>query len=382
MMDKNQSQQAGDNSQQLQLANCNVNGNVNCTVFFGIDEKRAREIADEIFMTRIKELSFESHEIAQERVQKFINDLIPKMQKIDDALRAFSDPAFQFMLSEAQKTAAKTERPADYELLSELLIRRIEKGTDRYVSTGVGKAVEIVDDIPDDALIGLTTSVFLDYYLPISGTISEGLDLLDEILRRVLYDDLPTGSDWIDNLEVLGAIRVSMITGSPRAYADTFSKDMQGYCAVGINKDSADYSKAVNMLKKVNLHSKLLCEHELNPGFTRLAIANEKFIDDLSYVLSGLTIGTPAIKGVSATIQLNDEQRETLHQIYAMYENNSKLKKVVHKNLLDEIEKRTSLSKSQQWWNNLPYSHQVTSVGRALAYANLKRIYPTIPHLK
>ena len=43
MMDKNQSQQAGDNSRQYQLENC--------TVIVGIDEKRAREIALEIFET-------------------------------------------------------------------------------------------------------------------------------------------------------------------------------------------------------------------------------------------------------------------------------------------------------------------------------------------
>lgn len=53
---------------------------------------------------------------------------MPKIVQIDGALEKFAEPSFQFLLTEAHKTAASTERKADYELLSELLVHRIQKG--------------------------------------------------------------------------------------------------------------------------------------------------------------------------------------------------------------------------------------------------------------
>ncbi len=60
---------------------------------------------------------------------------------------------FQLLLVEAQKAAASTERVADYDLLSELLIHRFEKGENRVMRAGISRAVEIVDKISDDAML-------------------------------------------------------------------------------------------------------------------------------------------------------------------------------------------------------------------------------------
>ena len=35
---------------------------------------------------------------------------MPKMLKVEGALQKFSDPSFQFLITEAHKTAASTER--------------------------------------------------------------------------------------------------------------------------------------------------------------------------------------------------------------------------------------------------------------------------------
>ena len=106
-------QKAGDNSQQFQAATVIVNN--------GIDEKRAREIVDEKLFEVINGYSQEAHTIAQQRIQIFADDLIPKLVK-ESLLDELKDPSIQVLLSSAQKTAAATERSADYSLLSELLI--------------------------------------------------------------------------------------------------------------------------------------------------------------------------------------------------------------------------------------------------------------------
>jgi len=106
MIDK-QIQEAGDNSKQLQAKNMIVN--------FGIDEKRAREIYQEMNEQVRSDYTKEALTTANSRITEFENRLLPKMEAIDGALEAFADPSFQLLLVEAQKTAASTERPADYD---------------------------------------------------------------------------------------------------------------------------------------------------------------------------------------------------------------------------------------------------------------------------
>lgn len=356
MMDKNQSQQAGDNSRQYQLENC--------TVIVGIDEKRAREIALEIFEEQRKRLTLEARETAMKRVQQFTDELIPKMQKVENVLNAFAEPAFQFLLTEAQKTAAKTEHPADYEILAELLIRRIKTGSNRNVHAGISRAIEIVDEVSDEALLGLTTSFLMEYFTPISGIISKGLNDFNKVFQSLIYGDLPIDSEWIENLEVLRAVRISVLSMGQKKYEDYFAEKMPGYCAVGIKKCSEAHNKAQEMIKEVGIPHSFLCDHELNTGYVRLAIANEKYIDNPEFS------------------NLNDEQKQILHKIFAMYETDKSLKEKIKSNLCAKLNAHKFLNAARTWWNNFPIFYQITPVGKSLAYANAKRVYPQLPQLK
>lgn len=129
MFGNNQTQKAGENSQLVQAGTVNI--------FNGIDEKRAREICSETYAIARRDFTADAYACANARVQQFENSLIPKMLQIETALSAFSDPAFQFLLASAQRTAAATERNADYDMLSELLICRIEKGQSRKTRAGI-----------------------------------------------------------------------------------------------------------------------------------------------------------------------------------------------------------------------------------------------------
>ena len=126
-------QKAGDNSQLYQIQQVTINQ--------GIDEKRAREIYDEKYSIAKQDFTEEALRIANERVKELENRLIPKMEAVNDGLKAFADPSFQLLLVDAQKAAAATERSVDYDLLSELLVHRIEKGNDRHIRTGDRKSV-------------------------------------------------------------------------------------------------------------------------------------------------------------------------------------------------------------------------------------------------
>ena len=91
-----------------------------------------------------------AYELAIKRVSMFEELLMNKLQKVDVMLEAFRDPSFQFLLVEAQKRAAASDREVDLEMLTELLVHRVEKKDDRKIKASISRAVEIVDQIDDD----------------------------------------------------------------------------------------------------------------------------------------------------------------------------------------------------------------------------------------
>ncbi|WP_216645038.1 LPO_1073/Vpar_1526 family protein [Halomonas sp. THAF5a] len=161
-----QSQKGGEGSNNFQAQEM--------VVQVGIDEKRAREVFQEMNLQLRKEYTQEALEVANARVSEFENSLMPKMERVEGALEAFADPSFQLLLVEAQKTAAATERPADYDLLSELLIHRFQKGSNRNARAGISLAIDIVDKVSDEALLGLTVAHAVAQFIPISGDFSKG----------------------------------------------------------------------------------------------------------------------------------------------------------------------------------------------------------------
>ena len=106
------------------------------------------------------------------------------MLKVEGALQKFSDPSFQFLITEAHKTAASTEREADYDLLSELLLHRVKKDKDRKVRVGIKKAIEIVDQVDDDALCALTVAYTIERLFPATGSIIRGLNILENVFQN------------------------------------------------------------------------------------------------------------------------------------------------------------------------------------------------------
>ena len=366
-MSKKQIQKAKNGSQQVQIQNC--------TIKSGIEEKRAREIFREMFEITRKDLTCEAYAVATQRVTQFEKDLISKMQKIDGAMSAFADPSFQFLLTNANKTAASTECPDDYSLLSELLIYRIQNGSNRSKNSGINRAVEIVNEITDEALLGLTVAFAIGSLRPTLSRIHEGLNLLEDIFSKLCYDVLPLNIDWLDHLDILDAIRISSF-GKLKDFDDYYSNLMHGYCSIGIKRDSDNYVKAVDMLKKSSMQMNMLITHELNDGYVRLPVVREQDIDHFALFTSSNNNTTRL-----SAIPLTDEQKRTLHEIYSMYDNDIELKKIVHTRFYDELMQRPYLKKIREWWSKIPVSFSITSVGRVLAHANAKRCDRSIPDL-
>lgn len=367
-MANKQIQEAGDNSQQLQASNM--------IVHIGIDEKRAREIYQEMNLQLRKDYSQEALNIANSRVTEFENRLLPKMEAVDGALEAFADPSFQLLLVEAQKTAASTERPADYDLLSELLIHRFQKGDNRVTRAGISRAVEIVDEISDDALLGLTVFHSVSSFFPASGNIQEGLNTLNSLFGKIFYGSLPNGSEWLDHLDILDAIRVSNF-GKLKTIEEYYSTMLSGYIDVGIEKNSEDYNKASELLGANGLPPNILVVHELNPDYVRIPISSKDQISSLTLQRQIINNGQVLL----LPIQLSEAQKTAIKSIYDSYKKDVQIRQQNAKKFMDEWNNRENLKKLREWWENIGVSLQLTSVGKVLAHSNAQRCDKNLPSL-
>jgi hypothetical protein len=368
IMGNKQNQKAGDNSQQLQAEKMIVN--------IGIDEKRAREIYYEMNLQVRRDYTQEALTIANSRVVEFENQLLPKMEAVDGALEAFADPSFQLLLVEAQKTAASTERPADYELLSELLIHRFQKGENRIARAGISRAVEIVDKISDDALLGLTVFHSVTYFIPISGDIHEGLNVLNDLFGKLFYDKLPTGNDWLDHLDILDTVRIDSF-GGLKKIQEFYPEMLVGYIEIGIEKESENYQKAMELLAKNGLPLNILVEHALNNNFSRLNLFNKNKIDSLTLHHQIPVNGNL----VNLELQLSEEQKNAMRAIYELYKQDETVKQENIKVFMQEWDKRQNLKTLREWWDSMHTNIQLTSVGKVLAHSNAQRRDKTLPPL-
>jgi len=347
-------QKAGKDSQQIQAQ----------AVHIGIDEKRVREIIDEKMQGAIDIFTNEAYDVALNRVSIFRDQLVPRMVE-KQMLDAFADPAFQLQLIEAQKAAAASERPLDYNLLSELLIHRVEKRNDRETLAGISRAVTIVDEITDDALLALTIAYVFGQFYPTTGNIIEGLDVLDNLYGKIANNVLPTGSQWIEHLDVLSAVRISSFSGLKNV-SSFFPTKVCAYALPGIKKDSESHESALKILANANISSESLVVHELNSDYLRFNFTsniNEAAID-------GASINNNPIQPI---------QTQALKDVFALYTNDQSIKNDFVTLFMNEWNNRLNLKMVGNWWDAIPFGFSITAVGRVLAHANAQRIDPTIP---
>lgn len=354
-------QKAGENSNQFQIENA--------TFINGITEERAREIFDEMYARTCKEYTQEAYEKAFARVSSFENNLMERMVRVEGALESFREPAFQFLLRSAQKTAAATEREADYELLSELLMRRTKSQKDRKTNAGISRAVEIVDQIDDDALCALTVAYAILVITPLSGCCTDGLNTLNDMFEKLIYTTLPEGSEWISHLDLLDAVRINPISRLINM-DNLFKSRLDGYICAGIPIDSEDYTRAKEELGKVGINSALLVENELLPGYVRIPVVSKNKICNIKFQTAS---------GNQVVLHDNGKIVQTLEQVWDLYSTDAKLIDTAAEEFRRKWLDYDSLRKVYNWWNSIPIAFTATQVGIVLACANAKKYDNTFP---
>ena len=368
MEENKQKQTAGDNSTQIQAGVVQYITNVT-----GIDEPRAREICREEYAIARQDMTSEALSIADSRVRVLEDKLMPKMVQYDKSLSFFADPSFQVSLRKAQIAAACSERESDCELLSELLVHRVEQNSNRNRRLGIVKAIEIVDQIEDSALIGLSMVYALSKFTPTSVVMHEGFRVLNQLYGRIMAGrKLPEGVEWEEHLDLLSAVRIQeKDLHHFKKLEEYIPEQLKVYFEEGLHEDSDDFKLLKERFEKALLPINCFIQHPLKPGYMFLATPRD--VESVRIIKS---FGQSSLQ-----IPLNAEQKSLLRDAMSMACKEGKGNQELVHAFWQEWDKYECLGTIHKWWNTIPMSFSFTPVGVALANAYIHGKDPSIPSL-
>ena len=365
-----QSQTAGDNSTQMQAGVINNN----YTIVQGIDETRAMEICQQQFQLLTRDLIQEAKEVAKERVEQFVKVLIPKLVEYDEQLKAFAEPSFIKTLQSAQKSAACTSRKADYDMLSDLLIHRLDQGENREQSLGISKAIEIVDQLSEEAVIGLSVCYTTLHLIPNADNLHEGLSAHDKLLAKIIgNEDLPQGERWIEHLDLLSVVRLTPKSlGSFLKLSKLKPQVFSKYFISGVKVESEEYSTITNDFIQHGLPLSCFVPHPLKSDYVMLKLPNEN-IDKIYTTRQNSD-------GETIYVPLSSEQKEVIKRAFEVSRRDESKNEQLVSKFMEEWEKFPTLNKVRIWWDALPSHFSITSIGRAISYAYIHSKDPNVPY--
>mgnify|MGYP003184547975 FL=1 len=68
----------------------------------------------------------------------------------------------------------------------------------------------------NNALCALTVVHAVNKVMPLSGSCKLGLKVLADLFEKLIYMELPLGTDWIDHLDILDTVRINSASSFKR----------------------------------------------------------------------------------------------------------------------------------------------------------------------
>lgn len=369
-MTRAQHQKSGAGSQQIQVAG---------DLVLGVTEQRATEIAREQSRIAIQEFTAEAAAEASARMErldeKVVNDLSAR-----GLLTAFSDPGFQILLRKTQLHAAATSEDSDHELLSKLLSERAGKSS-KPMHMVITRAVEVVEHIDPEALIGIMFLWLAVSVGPADGDPKAGLTVMDGLVSKLLAGgELPVGSGWLQRLDLMDCIHYRP-SGFQRMnkWQDIVIRERPGYVCEGIEAGDVDAMR-VKLNRVVQNLGAIVVEHPFLPGRSRVNALNS------SQMFKLFEGPLEMIRQVKEQLPREALQRFPVLQMIDTLGAKDELQALLIEAKLDTVSAEATgnmlkyvesdlpnLQKLRSWWDDLDGVFEITPVGIAIAFSNAKR---------
>lgn len=351
--------------------NDNIQQNVetqNITIISqGVSKEEVKEISAEMSRKVSNEYFQLSQDLANKRMDSFENTFVERLSNIENGLNSFKNPDFVLSYRKAQIQAATTDDIESYKILTELLVHRHNNSSDGYKKTGVDGAIDIVNKLSDSSLAALSILACIELsILPVDVRLNNGLSVLNDCFDSILKNSLPTNNDWLDQLDILKAIRLNSFS-SFKKFNEIICDMMPGYSTAGIKKDSDDYNKAIEIQNKY--HMNILIDNPLNHKFVIIPMFSKNQLKDFKKNVMGIKI------------PFDDNDIKCCEELLNLYSKDSNEIANIKKLLMDKIDSFPSFKIIHEWWDKIPKACDLTIIGRVLGHANAKKCYNGFPDL-
>ena len=353
----------GDNNTQEHIENQNI---ININI--PLDEVKIRQISSQTAREIAKEYFVLGQDLANSRMQNLEDVVMNRFKSIENGYFAFSDPSFILSYRKAKIQSAITDEESSYQMLSELLVHRHEKRDQKYSKTAIDGAIEIVNQIPDASLVALTIFTCINNnILPTVNQLDAGLRILSNLYSSILICDLPIDSKWMDQLDILKAIRIDNVNKF-KTFKEIIGDLMSNYSKAGIKKDSQEYIDALEIEKRNNI--KILIKNALmDEEYYILPVFEKSQINKLTFYSNGKNVYPPK------------EVFDAINSLMDLYTKDKSANEKALNSLIDKIDGFVSLKKIHMWWDSLSNACYLTEIGRVLGHANAQKCYKGFPPL-
>lgn len=330
-----QKQQSGDSSVNIQAGVLNV---------IGITEDQAHQIAIDVFHKNFLSLSSIAAETARTRAEEITRQFIEKLIKQNkDGLNSANDPDFQYSLFTIQKEYAKTGDKQLGDLLVDILVDRTKYSTRSIIQIVLNESLSIAPKLTDSQL-SVISILFLLKYTTMNGI--NNLKSLKDYFEKYFKPfsrNLTKSDTCYQHIVYTGVGSLSIVS--------------LNICSILKNKYEGLFSKGFTESELLNRQISLPILH---PIFTRC-------LHDLSkYQVNAIDEDMIRSKSQEHKIQDQDITKLTvLQKTFLMNESELKQYIIANNNFMEIV--------INTWQESFMKNMSLTSVGIAIAHANIKK---------
>lgn len=378
MLNNNTSQQTGDNSNAIQINNLEIHKT-------GFTPNEIIDIYNKISEPLYKEWTQNAIQEIHNRLNSFQEKIIERLLKLENAQKAFSDPAFQFLLRDTQKVAGISGEEITYDLLVDLLEKKINEINKKNDNTLYKRAVEIIESIDIDLLSIITTYKLIFSRIPLSFNYKKGIRDLANSFKQLHIDKIQLSNDIVDKLELLNLTRISSISNRTNLYGIIIN-NCDGYLALGIKKNSEEYLKALELLNSINFSNSILKENEFFPEYVKFSYSSIDCLTDYNKYnysfpeknflcspdISSNTL--PNFINIKYFNKIDQKELKTFQEIINLFSKDTNKINIIREYLIKEMKQYDIFNYVEKIWDLINCNSHFTMLGNFIFDISYKRI--------
>lgn len=332
-------QEGGEGSTNIQAVN----------YYGGLTYKDAKDIALDVFESNFYKLSTVAANVASERAEKMVESYLAKLQQEKpESIVNVNDPDIQFAIFTAQKEYARSGDENVGDMLVELLVERTKVKERNFKQVVLNEAIEILPKL-NTIQLNILSILFVISYVRFQhiNSIESLKDMLDRYLKPYILETTPSDNQFL-HLEYCGCINAERV--ATREIVAPFKMNYPGLFSKGFSKD---------VIMQCFNNSQL----------------NER-IEKLLFTRS---LHDPSLFQINAIDKITLENH--VKELNLAPSISSQLNKLFDENLMTENQIKDKLIElfppfekvNQIWEGTAIKSSRLTTVGIAIAHANLKK---------